>query len=49
MATDLTHEKEQAHELIERLAADQLAAVVNLLQVMTLDHSGVRSIQNSGP
>ena len=29
--------KQQAHELLDRLAPDQLAAVVNLLQVMTLD------------
>ncbi len=29
--------KQQAHELLDRLAPDQLAAVFNLLQVMTLD------------
>jgi len=29
--------KQQAHELLDRLSPDQLAAVVNLLQVMTLD------------
>jgi hypothetical protein len=28
--------KQQARELLDRLAPDQLAAVVNLLQVMTL-------------
>jgi hypothetical protein len=37
MAMDVIHEKQQAHELIERLTADQLAAVVKLLQVMALD------------
>lgn len=29
--------KQQAHELIEQLTPGQLAAVVNLLQVITLD------------
>ena len=35
MSHDLLHEKQQAHELIERLAPGQVSAVVHLLAVMT--------------
>jgi hypothetical protein len=35
MAHDSTNEKQQAHELIERLAPSQVSAVVHLLEVMT--------------
>lgn len=35
MAHDSTNEKQQAHDLIERLAPGQVSAVVHLLQVMT--------------
>ena len=35
MSHDLTHEKQQAHELIERLAPSQISAVAYLLAVMT--------------
>jgi hypothetical protein len=34
MSQDVTNEKHQAHELIERLPPAQLAAVVGLLQAM---------------
>ena len=34
MSRDLTSEKQQAHELIDRLPPAQLAAVVGLLQAM---------------
>jgi len=34
MSQDVTHEKQQARELIERLPPAQLAAVVGLLQAM---------------
>jgi hypothetical protein len=34
MAGELTHEKEQLHELVERLAPSQVHAVHGLLQVM---------------
>jgi len=34
MAPDSNHEKQQAHELIERLAPTQVAAVVGLLEAM---------------
>lgn len=37
MATNVSHQKQQAHDLIERLNADQLAVAVKLLQVMALD------------
>ena len=37
MATNPIPEKQQAYQLIDRLAPDQLTAVVNLLQVMALD------------
>ena len=33
--------KDQAHSLVDRLAPDQLAAVVTLLQVMTNEQTGV--------
>ncbi|MGI8745416.1 MAG: hypothetical protein ACR2NN_23145 [Bryobacteraceae bacterium] len=36
METDLIDKKRQACRLIDRLAPDQLAAVVNLLEVMTV-------------
>ena len=35
MANDSLREKQQAHELIERLAPSQISAVVHLLAVMT--------------
>ena len=35
MANDSLREKQQAHELIERLAPNQISAVVHLLAVMT--------------
>jgi hypothetical protein len=34
MANDLTHEKQQIHELVDRLAPGQVQAVRGLLQVM---------------
>jgi len=34
MASEQTHEKEQLHELVERLAPGQVHAVRDLLQVM---------------
>ena len=34
MASDLTHEKQQLHELVDRLAPSQVYAVRGLLQVM---------------
>ena len=34
MASDLTHEKQQLHELVDRLAPSQVHAVRGLLQVM---------------
>jgi hypothetical protein len=34
MSTDLVHEKQQLHELIERLAPSQVLAVQGLLQAM---------------
>ena len=34
MAQDSTREKQQAHELIERLAPSQVSAVVGLLEAM---------------
>ncbi len=34
MAHDSTHEKQQAHELIERLAPSQVSAVVGMLEAM---------------
>jgi len=44
---DLTNEKQQAHELIERLPRAQLAAVVGLLEAM-LDPVS-RAITNAPP
>ena len=35
MSHDLPQEKQQAHDLIERLAPSQISAVVHLLAVMT--------------
>jgi hypothetical protein len=34
MSGDLTHEKQQVHELVDRLAPSQVGAVRNLLEVM---------------
>lgn len=34
MASDLTHERQQLHELVDRLAPSQVHAVRGLLQVM---------------
>jgi hypothetical protein len=34
MSSDLTHEKQQLHELVDRLAPSQVYAVRSLLQVM---------------
>jgi len=34
MASDLTHEKQQLHELVDRLARSQVHAVRGLLEVM---------------
>jgi len=34
MTSDLTHEKQQLHELVDRLAPSQVYAVRSLLQVM---------------
>jgi hypothetical protein len=34
VAHDSTHEKQQAHELIERLAPSQVSAVVGMLEAM---------------
>jgi hypothetical protein len=38
--------KQEAHELLDRLAPDQLVAVLNLLRVMTLDPAA-RAIANA--
>lgn len=35
MAHDSTNDKQQAHDLIERLAPSQVSAIVHLLQVMS--------------
>ncbi|HVP45117.1 MAG TPA: hypothetical protein VMT32_00990 [Bryobacteraceae bacterium] len=37
MAVDLTDDKRQAHELVDRLTPEQLSAVVSLLKVMALE------------
>jgi hypothetical protein len=41
------NEKQQAHDLIERLAPNQISAVVHLLEVMT--DPVARSLANAPP